>query len=223
MLTFTLDALASKFSLEGETVGEVAAGAVLKHSRDFNLTRESRARLQARPADAGLRRPAGVRHRPGDDDPGREQDRPRPDRLRHRRRRRHHLRRADRRRRGPPPAAARAQPREVERRPAARAGEVPPPAADAGDPAQLRAAHRPVDGRAHARSWPANGGSAAPSRTSSPPRSHRNLAAAYDSGFLDDLVTPFLGLRSATRTSARTRASRSWPSSARCSAARTGR
>ena len=41
MLTFTLDALASKFSLEGETLGEVAAGAVLKHSRDFNLSRES--------------------------------------------------------------------------------------------------------------------------------------------------------------------------------------
>ncbi len=40
MLTFTLDALASKCSLEGETLGEVAAGAVLKHSRDFNLTRE---------------------------------------------------------------------------------------------------------------------------------------------------------------------------------------
>ncbi len=41
MLTYTLDALASKFNLEGETLGEVAAGAVLKHSRDFNLTRES--------------------------------------------------------------------------------------------------------------------------------------------------------------------------------------
>jgi acetyl-CoA C-acetyltransferase len=41
MLTTTLDALASKYSLEGETLGEVAAGAVLKHSRDFNLTRES--------------------------------------------------------------------------------------------------------------------------------------------------------------------------------------
>jgi acetyl-CoA C-acetyltransferase len=41
MLTHTLDALASKFSLQGEAVGEVAAGAVLKHSRDFNLTRES--------------------------------------------------------------------------------------------------------------------------------------------------------------------------------------
>ena len=41
MLTATLDALADRFGLRGETVGEVAAGAVLKHSRDFNLTRES--------------------------------------------------------------------------------------------------------------------------------------------------------------------------------------
>jgi acetyl-CoA C-acetyltransferase len=41
MLTATLDALVAKYSLEGETLGEVAAGAVLKHSRDFNLTRES--------------------------------------------------------------------------------------------------------------------------------------------------------------------------------------
>jgi acetyl-CoA C-acetyltransferase len=41
MLITTLDALVDKFDLQGETVGEVAAGAVLKHSRDFNLTRES--------------------------------------------------------------------------------------------------------------------------------------------------------------------------------------
>jgi len=41
MLTATLDALVSKFDLEGEALGEVAAGAVLKHSRDFNLTREA--------------------------------------------------------------------------------------------------------------------------------------------------------------------------------------
>ena len=44
------------------------------------------------------------------------------------------------------------------------------------------------------RSWPASGGSRARSRTSSRVRSHHNLAAAYDTGFLDDLVTPFLGL-----------------------------
>src|SRR6476646_4381020 len=41
MLTTTLDALADRFRLRGATLGEVAAGAVLKHSRDFNLTRES--------------------------------------------------------------------------------------------------------------------------------------------------------------------------------------
>jgi acetyl-CoA C-acetyltransferase len=40
MLTATLEALISKFSLEDEVLGEVAAGGVLKHSRDFNLTRE---------------------------------------------------------------------------------------------------------------------------------------------------------------------------------------
>jgi acetyl-CoA C-acetyltransferase len=40
MLTATLDALTAKFGIEGEVLGEVAAGAVLKHSRDFNLTRE---------------------------------------------------------------------------------------------------------------------------------------------------------------------------------------
>jgi acetyl-CoA C-acetyltransferase len=40
MLTAALEALVGKFGLEGETLGEVAAGAVLKHSRDFNLTRE---------------------------------------------------------------------------------------------------------------------------------------------------------------------------------------
>jgi acetyl-CoA C-acetyltransferase len=40
MLTATLDALVDKFELDGQVLGEVVAGAVLKHSRDFNLTRE---------------------------------------------------------------------------------------------------------------------------------------------------------------------------------------
>jgi acetyl-CoA C-acetyltransferase len=41
MLTATLGALIERFDLEGQALGEVVAGAVLKHSRDFNLTRES--------------------------------------------------------------------------------------------------------------------------------------------------------------------------------------
>ncbi|HEX6499858.1 MAG TPA: acetyl-CoA C-acetyltransferase [Micromonosporaceae bacterium] len=40
MLTAALDGLVSRFGLAGERMGEVVAGAVLKHSRDFNLTRE---------------------------------------------------------------------------------------------------------------------------------------------------------------------------------------
>jgi acetyl-CoA C-acetyltransferase len=41
MLTAAIDGLVARFGLEGEHIGEVVAGAVLKHSRDFNLTRES--------------------------------------------------------------------------------------------------------------------------------------------------------------------------------------
>jgi acetyl-CoA C-acetyltransferase len=41
MLTAALDSVVERFGLEGEVLGEVAAGAVLKHSRDFNLTRET--------------------------------------------------------------------------------------------------------------------------------------------------------------------------------------
>ena len=41
MLTAVLGALVDKFGLKGETLGEVAAGAVIKHSRDWNLTREA--------------------------------------------------------------------------------------------------------------------------------------------------------------------------------------
>src|SRR3954454_14532973 len=41
MLTATLDGLVERFGLEGERLGEVVAGAVLKHSRDFNLAREA--------------------------------------------------------------------------------------------------------------------------------------------------------------------------------------
>ena len=40
MLTAALNGLVSRFGLQGERIGEVAAGAVLKRSRDFNLTRE---------------------------------------------------------------------------------------------------------------------------------------------------------------------------------------
>jgi len=41
MLTAAIDGLVARYGLQNERVGEVASGAVLKHSRDFNLTREA--------------------------------------------------------------------------------------------------------------------------------------------------------------------------------------
>jgi len=41
MLTAAIDGLVARFSLQGEEIDEVVAGAVLKHARDFNLTREA--------------------------------------------------------------------------------------------------------------------------------------------------------------------------------------
>ena len=40
MLTGAVRALVAKYNLRGEILGEVAAGAVIKHSRDWNMTRE---------------------------------------------------------------------------------------------------------------------------------------------------------------------------------------
>lgn len=41
MLTAAIDGLVTRYGIEGERLGDVVAGAVLKHSRDFNLAREA--------------------------------------------------------------------------------------------------------------------------------------------------------------------------------------
>jgi acetyl-CoA C-acetyltransferase len=40
MMAATLEALVNKYDLKGQTLGDVALGAVIKHSRDYNLARE---------------------------------------------------------------------------------------------------------------------------------------------------------------------------------------
>ncbi len=54
MFTAALDGLVARFGLEGERIGEVAGGAVLKHSRDFNLVRESVLSTRLAPETAGV-------------------------------------------------------------------------------------------------------------------------------------------------------------------------
>jgi acetyl-CoA C-acetyltransferase len=41
MLTAAIEGLTQRYGLQGQQLGNVVAGAVMKHSRDFNLTRES--------------------------------------------------------------------------------------------------------------------------------------------------------------------------------------
>jgi acetyl-CoA C-acetyltransferase len=54
MLTTTLDALVRRYGLEGQVLGEVVGGAVLKHSRDFNLVRESVLGSKLSPATSAM-------------------------------------------------------------------------------------------------------------------------------------------------------------------------
>jgi acetyl-CoA C-acetyltransferase len=54
MLTAAFRAVVERFKLQGERLGDVAAGAVIKHSRDYNLTRESVLGVGLDPQTPGL-------------------------------------------------------------------------------------------------------------------------------------------------------------------------
>ena len=126
MLTAAIDGLVTRFGLEGERLGEVVAGAVLKHSRDFNLARESvlGSRLSPETPATDIQQACGTGLQAAD--PGRQQDRARPDRRRHRRWHRHHLRRAGRDQREAAQEADEGQRRPRHQEPAGRPGRHPP-------------------------------------------------------------------------------------------------
>ena len=54
LLTASLRALVERFNLQGERLGDVIAGAVIKHSKDYNLTRESLLSTDLDPQTPGL-------------------------------------------------------------------------------------------------------------------------------------------------------------------------
>jgi len=54
LLTASLRALVERFKLQGERLGDVIAGAVIKHPKDFNLTREAVLASGLDPQTAGL-------------------------------------------------------------------------------------------------------------------------------------------------------------------------
>ena len=217
MLTAAIDGLVARFGLEGERVGEVVAGAVLKHSRDFNLTRESvlGSKLSAEtPAydiqqacATGLQAAIQVANKialgqievgiAGGTDTTSDAPIAVGEKLRK------ILLEANRAKRHQGPAG--------------RAGQDPARRHRAGDPAERRAAHRPVDGRPRRADRARVAG-----RPRGAGRARRRVAPAPRRGVRRRASSTTWSRRSAassaTRTCARTRRSRSWPSSSRCSA-----
>src|SRR5205085_7398247 len=193
MLTAALDGLVARLSLQGERLGEVAAGAVLKHSRDFNLTREcvlGSALDHATPAydvqqacDTGLQTVIAVANKietgrieagiaggvdTTSDAPIEINDDLRELLLEIRR--------------------TKSAPGRVKLLGRLRPGQIAPEVPRNAEPRTglSMGEHTAIT----ARQW----GITREEQDEIAAQSHQNLAAAYDSGFLSDLVTPYLGL-----------------------------
>ncbi len=192
-----LGSLVERFGLHGVELGEVAMGAVIKHSSDWNLAREAMLSSGLAADDAGHHHGARLRHLARQRDHHRQQDRHRPDRGRHRRRFGHDERCADRARSNACAAPARGQSRASrgrtscaaatqgfsfsELKPAFPGVAEPRTGMSMGDHCELMAqgmAYRPRRRRTSWR-WKAT--------RSSRQRTRR--------GFFEDLVVPFRGLK----------------------------
>ena len=193
MLTAAIDGLAARFGLEGERVGEVVAGAVLKHARDFNLTRESVLGSRLAPetpayeiqqaCDTGLQATIAVANKialgaidvgiAGGTDTTSDAPIAVNERLRK------ILLEANRAKTVQGRLAALAKVRPGHLVPSIPQNSEPRTGLSMGESAALTALEWGI-GREEQDELAA--------------ASHHNLAAAYDRGFLDDLVTPYQGL-----------------------------
>ena len=195
MLIAALDGLVTRFGLEGERVGEVVAGAVLKHSRDFNLVRESVLGLEAGRGDArrstSSRRAARVSRPPsivadkialGIIESGIGGGS------------RHHVGRARGDQRQAPQEADEGQRR------ARRCGRGSRPWRRSGRPTSGSSIPQNGEPRTklsmgeHAALTALEWRIGREEQDELAAASHQHLAAAYDAGFFDDQVTPFRGL-----------------------------
>jgi acetyl-CoA C-acetyltransferase len=194
MLTTAIDGLVARFGLAGERLGEVAAGAVLKHSRDYNLTRESvlGSRLDPHTPAYDLQQACGTgleaailvanKIALGQIEVGiaggvdTTSDAP----LQVNEKMRRTLLEANRARSlgGRLRALGKLRPAQPFRPEIPRNGE-PRTGLSMGEHAAITA-----------REWSVS----REEQDALALRSHRNLAAAYDRGFFDDLLTPYLGL-----------------------------
>ena len=193
MLTAAIDGLVERYGLQGRRLGEVVAGAVLKHSRDFNLTRESVLGSKLAPetpaydiqqaCDTGIQAAIAVANKvalgqievgiAGGTDTTSDAPIAVNERLRK------ILLEANRAKTMQGRLAALAKIRPGHLAPSIPANKEPRTGLSMGESAALTALEWDI-GREE--------------QDELAVRSHRNLAAAYDRGFLDDLISPFNGL-----------------------------
>ncbi|MGZ4477968.1 MAG: acetyl-CoA C-acetyltransferase [Nocardioidaceae bacterium] len=193
MLTAAVDGLVTRYGLEGERLGEVVAGAVLNHSRDFNLTREAVLGSRLAPetpaydiqqaCDTGIQATIAVANKialgqievgiAGGTDTTSDAPIAVNERLRK------ILLEANRAKTLQGRLAALAKVRPQHLAPAIPANKEPRTGLSMGESQALTALEWEI-GREEQDELAA--------------ASHQHLAAAYERGFLDDLVTPFLGL-----------------------------
>ena len=193
MLTAAIDGLVARYGLRGERLGEVVAGAVLKHSRDFNLTREAVLGSTLAPetpaydlqqaCDTGIQAAVQVANKialgqidvgiAGGTDTTSDAPIAVGEKLRK------ILLEANRAKTLQGRLAALAKVRPQHLVPSIPQNGEPRTGLSMGESAALTAVEWEI-GREE--------------QDELAVASHRNLAAAYDRGFLDDLVTPFLGL-----------------------------
>src|SRR4051812_48010084 len=193
MLTTALDGLVERFSLEGERLGEVVAGAVLKHARDRDLPRECVLGSKLAPetpaydvqqaCGTGLETAIAVANKIalGQIDAGiaggvdTASDAP----IAVNEDLRHIL--LDLNRAKSLPARARTLPR-------LRPGQVVPEVPRNAEP------RTGLSMGEHAAIMATDWGVGRPEQDELAAASHQRLAAAYERGFMDDLVSPYLGL-----------------------------
>jgi acetyl-CoA C-acetyltransferase len=193
MLTAAIDGLVARYGLEDERVGEVVAGAVLKHARDFNLTREALLGSRLAPetpahdiqqaCDTGIQAAVTVANKialgqievgiAGGTDTTSDAPIAVNERLRR------ILLEANRAKSLQGRLAALAKVRPSHLAPSIPANKEPRTGLSMGESAALTALEWDI-GREE--------------QDELAVASHHNLAAAYERGFLDDLVTPFHGL-----------------------------
>lgn len=194
LLVAALDGLVARHGLAGERLGEVVAGVVLKHSRDLNFTREAVLSTALDPATpaydvhqacaTGLEAAVLVANKialgqvevgiAGGADSASDAPMALDDGLRR------VLLAASRARTPGARLAALARLRPGQLRPLAPRNSEPRTGLSMGEHAARTAAEWGITRRA---------------QDDLALASHRNLAAAYDRGFFDDLLTPYLGVR----------------------------